>query len=176
MPNYKVLKSEVVFKGKMIDLKVDEIENIPSGNKGIREVAKHPGGAVAVAITDGNKILLVKQFRYPHRQWIIELPAGKLDKGEDPKICAARELQEETGYTAGKISKLGEIYTSPGFCDETLHIYLAENLTKGDHHREEGEEDMELLELTLDEIKEMIMSGEIIDAKTICGIYMYSNL
>jgi ADP-ribose pyrophosphatase len=173
-PNFKVLSSRIVFGGKVFDLRVDEIE-YESGNSGIREVAVHPGGAVVVAITRDEKILLVKQFRYPFQKVFLELPAGKLDPGEDPEKCAIRELEEETGYTTNHINKLGFITTTPGFCTEVLHIFLASDLTEGDHKREEGEHGMEVLELSLDEVEEMIKKGDIVDAKTISGIYMYKN-
>ena len=100
---YKLLKSEIRYKGKVFDHQVDEIE-YESGNKGIREIAIHPGGAVVVPVKDDGKIILVKQFRYPLQKTLIELPAGKLDKGEDPLVCATRELEEETGYTAKAVS------------------------------------------------------------------------
>lgn len=175
MSKYKLLKSDILFKGKVFDLKVDEIEYDSTGNKGRREVALHPGGAVVIAITDENKIIMVRQFRYPFQQWVLELPAGKLDEGENPQLCASRELTEETGYRAEKITKLGHIYTTPGFCNEILHIYLAENLIPGEHAREEGEEGMEVFEFTIEEIKNMIRKGEIVDAKSISGIMMYLN-
>jgi ADP-ribose pyrophosphatase len=168
--NYKLLKSEILYKGKVFDHQVDEIE-YESGNKGIREIAIHPGGAVVVPIKDDGKIILVKQFRYPFQKTLIELPAGKLDKSEDPLVCATRELEEETGYKAKEIKKLGEIYTAPGYCTEILHIYSAKGLTPGNHNREEGEDGMEILELSLNEIEEMIIKGEIKDAKTIAGIH-----
>lgn len=171
--NFKVTKTDTIFHGKVFDVKVDEIEYNGSGNKASRQVAVHPGGAVIVPVKDDGKIVLVTQYRYPHDKVILELPAGKLEKGEEPKLCATRELTEETGYSSNKITKLGKIFTTPGFCDEVLHIYLAENLIPGDHAREEGEEGMELFEMTIDEIDEKIKSGEIVDAKTICGIYMY---
>lgn len=171
---YKVLKSEIRFKGKVFDHQVDEIE-YESGNKGIREVAIHPGGAVVVPITDDGKIILVKQFRYPLQKTLIELPAGKLDNGEDPLVCASRELEEETGYKAKEIKKLGEIFTAPGYCTEILHIYSAKGLTPGNHNREEGEQGMEIFEFTIEEIVDMIKSGEIKDAKTIVGIYYLNN-
>jgi ADP-ribose pyrophosphatase len=172
--NFKLTKSDKIFSGKVFDLKVDHIE-YDSGNTGIREVAVHPGGAAVVAVKDDGKIILVKQYRHPIQQAILELPAGKLDKGEDPLVCAVRELEEETGYKSGKIEKLGVISTSPGFCTEILHIYLAQDLISGNHNREEGELGMELLEFTMDEIEQKIMSGEIIDAKTICGIFYAKN-
>lgn len=172
--NYKLLKSEILYKGKVFDHQIDEIE-YKSGNKGIREIAIHPGGAVVIPVKDDGKIILVKQFRYPLQKTLIEFPAGKLEKGEDPLICATRELEEETGYKAKEIKKLGEIFTAPGYCTEILHIYSAKGLTPGNHNREEGELEMEILELTIEEIEKMIISGKINDAKTIVGMH-YINL
>jgi len=171
--NFKVTKSDIVFQGKVFDIKLEQIEYNTTGNKGRREVVLHPGGAVILPITPEGKIIFVKQYRYPFDKIMIELPAGKLDKGEDPFNCATRELTEETGYTSGNIKKLGKIYTSPGFCNEVLHIFLAENLSPGNHAREEGEEGMEIIELSLTEAEDKIRYGEIVDAKTIAGIYMY---
>ncbi|MEG8946515.1 NUDIX hydrolase [Rosettibacter firmus] len=170
--NFKMIKSNIVFEGKVFSVKVDDIQYNGSGNLATRQVAVHPGGAVIVPLLNNGKIIFVKQYRYPHNETIIELPAGKLDKDEDPLNCAIRELKEETGYTSKNIIKLGKIYTTPGFCNEVLHIFLAENLEEGDHQREEGEEGMELLELTLEEAEDKIKKGEIVDAKTICGITM----
>lgn len=172
--NFKIEKSEILFRGKVFDLKVDEIK-YDSGNKGIREIAVHNGGAVVVPVKDDGKIILVKQYRYPFDKILLELPAGKLDKDEDPLTAAQRELKEETGYTTDSITKLGAICTTPGFCTEVLHIYLAKNLKPGEHEREEGELGMEVHEFTLEEIHKMILNGEIVDAKTICGI-QYLNL
>ena len=172
--NYKLLKSNILYKGKVFNHQVDEIE-YESGNKGIREIAIHPGGAVIIPIKDDGKIILVKQFRYPIQKTLIEFPAGKLEIGEDPLICATRELEEETGYKAKEIKKLGSIYTAPGYCTEILHIYSATGLTPGNHNREEGELGMEILELSSDEIEKMILSGEINDAKTIVGMH-YINV
>lgn len=171
--NFSVTKSNIIFHGKVFDVKVDEIEYNGTGNKSFRQVAVHPGGAVIMPVKDDGKIVLISQYRYPHNEILLELPAGKLEKDEDPLLCATRELTEETGYTSNKITKLGKIYTTPGFCDEVLHIYLAEDLTPGNHAREEGEEGMEVIELTLDEIKEKIRDGKIVDAKTLSGIFMY---
>uniref|UniRef100_A0A832DFM2 GDP-mannose pyrophosphatase n=1 Tax=Ignavibacterium album TaxID=591197 RepID=A0A832DFM2_9BACT len=172
--NYKVIKSEIRYKGKVFDHQVDEIQ-YDSGNIGIREVAVHPGGAVVIPIKDDGKIILVKQFRYPLQKTLIELPAGKLDKNEDPLNCAVRELEEETGYKAKEFIKLGAIYTAPGYCTEILHIYKAVGLIAGNHNREEGEQGMELLEFSTEEIKQMILSGKINDAKTIAGIFYLLN-
>ncbi|MEW6654300.1 MAG: NUDIX hydrolase [Bacteroidota bacterium] len=170
---YKILSSETPFKGKVVDIRVDEIKFEGKEKTVKRETVIHPGGAVAVPVKNDGRIVLIKQFRWPHKKILYELPAGKLDKGEDPQICALRELKEETGYSASNISRMGEIITTSGFCNEVLHIYLAKELVLGDHAREEGEEEIELAELTLDEIDEKIRSNEICDAKTICGIQMY---
>lgn len=171
--NFKVTKSDIIFKGHVFDLKVDKIE-YDSGNKGVREVAIHNGGAVVLPVTNENKIVFVSQFRYPFQKFLLELPAGKLEVGEDPKLCASRELTEETGYTTKKISKLGEIYTTPGFCSEVLYIYMAEDIVAGEHSREEGEHGMEVHEFTIKEVQEKIRNGEIVDAKTICAIQYLS--
>ena len=105
---------------------------------------------------------------------MLELPAGKLELGEDPLGCATRELTEETGYSSDNINLLGRIYTSPGFCTEILHIYSANNLKSGDHNRDEGEEGMKICEMPIDEVNDLISEGKIVDAKTISGIYYYS--
>jgi ADP-ribose pyrophosphatase len=168
---FKVTKSDLLFKGKVFNVQVDEIE-YDSGNRGIREVAVHPGGAVILAVTNNGKIIMVNQFRYPLQKNIFELPAGKLENNEDPYDCAVRELEEETGYKAKKVEKLGQIYTTPGFCTEILHIYLARDLVQGDHNREEGEQGMQIFEFSRQHIEEKIKNNEITDAKSICGIYL----
>jgi len=170
--NFKIKESNIIFNGHVFDIKVDKIE-YHSGNEGVREVILHNGGAVVLPVTDEGKIVFVKQYRYPFNEWMFELPAGKLEKNEEPLTCATRELTEETGYTSDKISFLGKIYTSPGFCDEILYIHLAENLTAGDHDREEGEDGMEVFEFTLEEVNAMIAEGKIVDSKSISGIHFY---
>ena len=172
--NYKVIKKEKIFEGVVFDVQVDQII-YDSGNESVREVVIHNGGAVVLPITDEGNLIFVKQFRYPFQKFLIESPAGKLEKGEDPYECASRELTEETGYSSDNITKLGEVYTSPGFCDEILHLYLATNLTAGDHNREEGEFGMETFEYSLSEVDQMIKNGKIVDAKTIAIISHYKN-
>ena len=175
MTNFKITNSNIVFRGRVFDVKVDNIE-YDSGNKGVREVALHNGGSVVVPVKDDGTIVMITQYRYPFDKYFLELPAGKLEKDEDPLVCASRELAEETGYTSKNIIKLGSIATTPGFCTEVLHIYLAKNLSPGAVNREEGEYGMEVFELSLEEIEEKISNGEIIDSKTICGIHYFGKL
>ncbi len=172
--NYRIVKSEVIYAGKVFNTKVDQIE-YNSGNKAIREVAEHPGGAVVVPVTNDGKIVMVTQHRFPVNQVMLELPAGKLGKGEDPLICAVRELEEETGYKSDNVIELGSIYTTPGYSTEKLWIYLAKDLKPGNHNREEGEFGMEVFELSFPEVEQKIIKGEIVDGKTICGIYLARN-
>lgn len=169
--NYRIVKSETIYSGKVFNTKVDQIE-YNSGNKAIREVAEHPGGAVVVPVTDDGKIVIVTQHRYPVNKVLLELPAGKLSVGEDPFICAVRELEEETGYKSDNVKALGSIYTTPGYSTEKLWIYLAQDLMPGNHNREEGEFGMEVFELSLKEVEDKIYNGEIVDGKTICGIFL----
>lgn len=169
----KLLKRNIIYDGKVFTVIVDDVE-YPSGNRSIREVAKHPGGAVILAIFPDENILLIKQHRYPINKFIYELPAGKLDINEDPLDCAKRELEEETGYTANKWEKLTAIYTTPGFCSEQLHIYLASelHLSRNGRNLEEGELTMELEIVPLEKAIKMIEMQEIVDGKTICGIML----
>jgi ADP-ribose pyrophosphatase len=169
--NLKLLKRKVVYNGKVFNTIVDDVE-YESGNRSIREVAEHPGGAVIFAVFPDKKVILIKQHRYPIDKFIFELPAGKLNPDEDPLDCAKRELEEETGYKANKWRKLTAIYTTPGFCNEQLHIYMAEHLYPAENGRnlEEGELTMTLEILPLQKAIEMIENQEIVDGKTICGI------
>lgn len=169
--NYRILKSEVIFKGKVFNTIVNQIE-YDSGNKAVREVAEHPGGAVVVPVTNNGKIVMVTQHRFPMNEVLLELPAGKLDKDENPVVCAIRELEEETGYKSDNVKELGSIYTTPGYSTEKLWIYLAKDLKPGNHKREEGEFGMQVFELSSDEIENKIYNGEIVDSKTICGIFL----
>jgi len=171
--NFKINKSDKVFSGRVFDVKVDQIL-YDSGNNDVREIIVHNGGAVVLPVTKKGNIIMVKQYRYPIDDFMYELPAGKLEINEDPLECASRELTEETGYSSNNISYLGKIYTSPGFCTETLFIYLAEELLTGDHNREEGEHGMEVFEFPVDEVNNMIADGKIVDSKSICAIHYYS--
>ena len=172
--NYRIVKSEIIYSGKVFNTKVDQIE-YNSGNKAVREVTEHPGGAVVVPVTNEGKIVMVTQHRFPVDKVLLELPAGKLGKNENPLHCAIRELEEETGYKSDNVKEIGSIYTTPGYSTEKLWIFLAKDLKPGNHNREEGEFGMKVFEYTLKEIDEKIINGEIVDGKTICGIYLAKN-
>jgi len=171
--HFKLLQREKKYRGKIIDLTVDSLE-YSSGNKTVREIVEHPGGAVIAGLFDNSEIILVKQYRHPFAKEIIELPAGKLDKGEEPIHCAQRELREETGYAAKQWLKLTSMYTTPGFCTEVLHIFLAQELYADSEGQalEEGEASIQLLRLPLQEALAMIEREEIVDGKTIAGIFL----
>lgn len=164
----KTLSSECVYDGKIMTVCRDDVE-ISTGRKSFREVIHHSGGVVIAALKDNNTVLAVKQFRYPLKQTLIELPAGKLEKGEDPALAATRELEEETGYKAKNWTSLGYIYTSPGYSDEKLYLYLAKDLEFVGEHPDEGEV-LKTYEFPLDEFINKIKNGEITDAKTVCAI------
>ena len=169
--NFRILRSEVLHRGKVFNTKVDQIK-YKSGNRAVREVAEHPGGAVVLPVTDNGKIIMVTQYRFPVEKVLLELPAGKLGKNENPLHCAVRELEEETGYISENVKEIGSIYTTPGYSSERLWIYLAKDLKPGNHNREEGEYGMEVFELSMKEIEAKILKGEIVDGKTICGIFL----
>ena len=160
----KKLSSEEIFDGVAIHLFRDEIL-LPNGNKGVREVIRHPGAVCVVPVTDDGKVIFVNQFRYAFNKVTLEVPAGKLEKGEDPLEAAMRELSEETGLSAKNVVYLGELYTTPALIDEVIHMYLATDLVKGEQHLDE-DEFINTLEMPLSEAVEKVMIGEIKDAKT----------
>jgi len=164
----KTLTKKNIYEGKIFSVIKDEVE-LSNGQNSVREVVLHPGGVVIVAKLDEETILLVNQYRYPIKQTSLELPAGKLDYGENPNKAAKRELEEETGYIAQKWQSLGFIYTTPGFCDEKLYLYLASDLEFIKQNPDEGEI-IECFEYNLYNVFEMIKKGEINDAKTICAL------
>ncbi len=165
----KTLSEKKGFDGKFIQVSTFDVE-LSTGEKGIREVVHHPGGVVVVAQKDKNTILMVKQYRYPIKQVSLELPAGRLEKNDNPDTRIKKELEEETGYTAKKWKSLGYIYTTPGICDEKLYLYYATDLEFKEQTPDDGEI-IEHFEYKIDEVFEMIKSGEINDAKTICALF-----
>lgn len=166
----RVVDHKVVYTGKVFNTIVDEVE-YESGNRGVREIAEHPGGAVVMPVLDEGRIVFVYQYRYPLKKKIYELPAGKLEPGEPPEVCARRELKEETGYEAGTLEKLTAIYTTPGFCTEKLHIFIARDLKDGKQQLEEGELGLSLKYISSRDAFEMVRRNEIVDAKTIIGLF-----
>jgi ADP-ribose pyrophosphatase len=169
--NLKLVRRRTIFEGRVFDIIVDDVE-YPNGKPSIREVARHTGGAVIFPVLPDGRVVLIRQHRYPLDAFIWELPAGKLNRGEDPLECAKRELEEETGYLSSSWTLLNSIFTTPGFCDEVLHIFLATGLTDapGGRKPEEGEESMTVNIVPLAEALRMIDAMEIRDAKSICGI------
>ena len=164
MPTPKTLWSRSVYRGKVVNLRIEELE-FPS-RRAVVEVVEHRGAVVIAAQPARDAIVLVEQYRYPlgMRQW--EVPAGSIDPGEGPDACAARELREETGYRAERIRKLWSAYSAPGFCTELLHFYAAEDLTLGEREPDAGEEDMVVKTFALDEAWAMVERDELRDAKT----------
>ena len=161
----KKLKTIGSYSGVIVDVSVDRVL-LPDGREALREVVDHPGGVCVLALDDDGCAVCVRQYRYCFGEHMLELPAGKLERGEDPLDCAVRELSEETGITAGEIVPLGSIYPSPGFCREVLHIYLATRLSQGQAHPDAGEF-VETVRVPLDELADMAMSGRICDGKTV---------
>ena len=164
----KLTTTKRLFEGKIINLRRDEVL-LPNGRTGMREVVEHPGAVAVVPITTEGNIILVRQFRHPIGQVILEVPAGKLDPGEDPADCAGRELAEETGFMANKLRKLTSIYTTPGFSNEIIHLYLAEDLIESDKQPDE-DEFIHTEVFTPEQIHQMITSGEICDAKSLVAL------
>jgi ADP-ribose pyrophosphatase len=173
MKGIQQLSRDILYRGRVFDLIVDQVQ-YPSGNRSVREIAHHPGGAVTVPVHDDGRVMLVSQYRYPLGRRILELPAGKLNPGEDPLRAAAREFEEETGWKAARLEKLTSLYTTPGFCDEVLHLYLAQGLTESPdgHRREEGELSMTVEVMPLEEALRMVYAGELQDGKTIAGLVL----
>lgn len=160
---------EVIYKGKILTLDLDTVR-LQNGQNAKREIVRHSRGA-AVLFVEGGKVLLVRQFRYAYNKEIYEIPAGMVNEGETPIAAAAREFEEETGYKA-ELTRLAEIYPSPGYTDEIIHIYLAERSTVSRQNFDEGEL-LNVEFMPLDKVLSKIESGEIADAKTVVAIYKY---
>jgi ADP-ribose pyrophosphatase len=161
--------SRRVYSGKVINVDIDSVE-FPNGSIGDLEMVRHSGAAAVVPFltdpgTDDPQILLIKQFRHATDRFIYEIPAGKLDGGEEPIACAKRELKEETGCTAERLEHLCTFYTTPGFTDERIHAFMATGLTRGEM-KHEADEIMTVETVTLSRALELIRTGELVDAKT----------
>lgn len=164
------VSTEQIFNGKVISLQIDTVK-LPDGTTATREIVKHPGAVAVLAVHEG-RLLLVDQYRQAMGRCELEIPAGKLEKGEEPAEAAVRELQEETGFRCDKLTHLHSFYTSPGFADEIIHLYLAEQLSAGEMSPDE-DEFLEIREATLEEALDLIAEGRIADAKTIMAVYIW---
>ncbi|MFT8322008.1 MAG: NUDIX hydrolase [Bacillus sp. (in: firmicutes)] len=166
----KTISTKKIFDGRIITVQVDEVE-LPNGKTSTRELVKHPGAVAVIAVTDEGKLVMVEQYRKPLEKEIVEIPAGKLEKGEDPAVCAERELEEETGYGCKRLELLTSFYTSPGFADEIIHIYMAKGLFKLENAAGLDEDEfVNLMEVSLEEALEMVGNQRIFDAKTIYAV------
>ncbi len=165
------LSREYFFKGRIMNARLDKVR-LPDGKTASREVCEHVGGVGVLPVDKDGNIILVRQFRYPFDSVLLELPAGKLDHGENEDIseCGRRELLEETGCTAGRLVPLGMMYPSPGFLTEVTHLFAGLDLTEGEMHPDEGEF-VELVRMPIAEVERLIEQGELNDGKTIAAMY-----
>ena len=162
----KMISSQTIFEGKIIKVTLDQAQ-LPDGSVAPREVVYHPGGVAVLALDEDNTVYLVKQYRYPIQHLLLELPAGKLDHGEEDRLLGAqRELSEETGLEASEWTYLGYTLASPGFCDEALHMYLARGLTREGQHLDK-DEFLDVVAMPFHQLVEQVMSGAITDGKTV---------
>src|SRR5512134_1085947 len=162
------MRSKHIYTGVVVNLNVDTV-TLPNGLTVDLEVVRHPGAAAVVPLKDDGTVILIRQFRHAAGGFIYEIPAGKLHPGEDPRLCAARELEEEIGYRAGAIERLETFFTAPGFTDEVMHLFLATGLTKT-AQKLDHDEVLEVVEMPLEKAIAHIRDGTIRDAKTIVGL------
>lgn len=162
----KTIDSKEIYDGKVLKLRLDTVE-LQDGSSSKREIVEHSGGVAVVAVTDSGELLMVRQYRKAMEMELLELPAGKLEVGEDPLECAGRELREETGYKAGSIELLSEFYTAPGFCSEKVYVYIAKELEFVGESLDEGEF-LEVEKYGVEELENLL--SELQDAKSIIGV------
>ena len=163
----KPLESRDIFQGRILHVTLDTVE-LEDGSVSKREIVRHPGGAAVLPLDDSGQVCLVRQFRYAYGRELLEIPAGKLEPGEDPQAAALRELEEECGLIAGQIRPLGRIYPSVGYVDEVIHLYLATDLKISAARPDQGEF-VALERMSLEELVEKIMADEIRDGKTVAA-------
>lgn len=172
----KTIRSEKIYDGKVVHLQVDDV-TLPNGKTSKREIIKHPGAVAIIPITKDKKIVFVEQYRKPLEKSLVEIPAGKLEPGEKPKTTAIRELEEETGYTTNELKFVASFYTSPGFADELMYIYVSDKLeTLKEKVDGDDDEFVEVLELTLEEAQQYVKENRIHDAKTNYAILYLEKL
>ena len=166
----KTIRSKEIYNGKVISLKIDDVM-LPNGKEGKREIVNHPGAVAVIAITDEGKLVVVEQYRKALERSIIEIPAGKLEPGEEPATTAVRELEEETGYGCKELTYLQSFATSPGFADEIIHLFVARGLYEIENRAAMDEDEfVELMEITVEEGEQMVTEQRIFDAKTAFAI------
>lgn len=166
------ISTQPIFEGRVITLQVDEVK-LPDGTTGKREIVKHPGAVAVVALHEG-RLLVVEQYRKAMERTLVEIPAGKLDPGEEPEAAAARELEEETGWKPMQLNKLYSFYTSPGFADEIIHLYFTDELVRGTESLDE-DEFLDCFSLSLEEAWQYVREGRIQDAKTIMAVSAWQS-
>lgn len=172
----KTIRSEQIYNGKVVHLQVDDV-TLPNGKTSKREIIKHPGAVAIIPITKDNKIVFVEQYRKPLEKSLVEIPAGKLEPGEEPEASAIRELEEETGYTTSELKFVASFYTSPGFADEIMYIYVSDKLEVLKENVDgDDDEFIEIIELTLEEAKQYVKENRIHDAKTNYAILYLQTL
>lgn len=168
---YEMIDRENIYKGKILDLSLTRFKT-PAGGEARIEIVHHNGGAAALPVFEDGTIALVRQWRYAVGRYLIEIAAGRIETGDAPEATAARELEEELGYRAGRLEKLAAFFVAPGYCEEMIHVYLATDLVETSQNFDD-DEDIEIIRLTLDEAVEKIESGEIEDSKTIIALLKY---
>ena len=170
----KTLKSELKFKGKILEVYQDTVL-LENNTEALRDVVRHSGGVCVAALNENNEIYFVRQFRYPHKKALLEIPAGKLEWGENHYECGVRELREETGFTADEFTYLGSLAPTPAYDTEIIHMYLAKGLHKTEQDLDD-DEFLDVITIPLDEAVKMVMNNEIEDAKTQLAILKISIL
>lgn len=168
----KALTQSYKYNGRILNLRVDDVL-LPNGQTAVREVIEHNGGVCILALTEQDEVLLVRQYRHPYQEIVTELPAGKINKGEDPLLCGKRELQEETGASAQNYQSLGVMYPSAGYCGEIIHLYLATDLSFGSLSPDE-DEFLEVERRPFHQLLEDVLRGDIPDAKTQIAVLKYA--
>lgn len=167
----ETLSSREIYSGRILKLRVDDVR-LPNGHQAKREIVEHSNAVAIIAIDADDNVLLVKQFRKPVEKELLEIPAGCIEAGEEADATVHREMREETGYRPQRIERLGGFYSTPGFCTEYLHLYLATDLVADKLHAEDTD-DIELVRVPPNEIYMLISSGTICDAKSIAGLLLY---
>lgn len=170
----KVIESNPVYKGRLFNVRVDKVLT-SWGRLTVREIVEHPGAVVIIPLLDKESVVLVSQYRHAAGKVLLELPAGTLEVGEDPEKCACRELEEETGFIAGRMEKVAMLYLAPGYSTEKVHLYVASDLKKVGQ-KLEPDEKIRTMILKIDDVVNMIVKGEIEDAKTVAGIMLLKRL